>query len=358
MPWRVTTFLPRRARAGDHDAQRVGGGRDLGSEVPALSTEVEGERGGGGAAAHDRGDILGRRVVAKREGVAADAGARGFAHVQRRGDRDGGVKGVASRSQDAEARLEARVCEDATMPRVAIVGPRRPLNSIAVALSPHDFDPCPAMTASRCPSHRLRFFITSGENLMLDRTACPVTIPRDLGREEQALQTIMAAMTGGPIEVSAGLKRAISVDVTNKDDMLEIMPLGAGSEVGRSCVLASHKNKTVMFDRGVHPGYAGIASLPLPYFDEVDLSTVDAMLITHFHLDHCAAVPFVVGRTNFKGRILMTHPTKAIFAMLMNDFVKLKQGDNSEAPSARRTCRSACGASRSSTFTRRWTSTA
>ena len=140
----------------------------------------------------------------------------------------------------------------------------------------------------------------------------------------------MAAMTGGPIEVSAGLKRAISVDVTNKDDMLEIMPLGAGSEVGRSCVLASYKNKTVMFDCGVPPGSAGLAALP--YFDEVDLSTVDAMLITHFHLDHCAAVPFVVGRTNFKGRILMTHPTKAIFAMLMNDFVKLnKQGDNSEA---------------------------
>ena len=35
-------------------------------------------------------------------------------------------------------------------------------------------------------------------------------------------------MAGGPIEVSAGLKRAISVDATNKDDMLEIMPLGAG----------------------------------------------------------------------------------------------------------------------------------
>ena len=137
-------------------------------------------------------------------------------------------------------------------------------------------------------------------------------------------------VAGGPIEVSAGLKRAISVDVTNKDDMLEIMPLGAGSEVGRSCVLASYRNKTVMFDCGVHPGYAGIASLP--YFDEVDLSTVDAMLITHFHLDHCAAVPFVVGRTNFKGRILMTHPTKAIFAMLMQDFVKLnKQSENSEA---------------------------
>ena len=95
--------------------------------------------------------------------------------------------------------------------------------------------------------------------------------------------------------------------------MLEIMPLGAGSEVGRSCVLAKYKGKSVMFDCGVHPGYAGIASLP--YFDEVDLSTVDCMLVTHFHLDHCAAVPFVVGHTNFRGRILMTHPTKAIFSL-------------------------------------------
>ena len=124
---------------------------------------------------------------------------------------------------------------------------------------------------------------------------------------------------------SAGTKRSIDVVVgggppdganatsAGKDDMLQIIPLGAGSEVGRSCIVASYKGKSVMFDCGVHPGYAGIASLP--YFDEVDLSTVDALLVTHFHLDHCAAVPFLVGHTNFKGRILMTHPTKAIYNM-------------------------------------------
>ena len=137
-----------------------------------------------------------------------------------------------------------------------------------------------------------------------------------------------ADMAAPPIEISAGMKRSIAATgaPTEGDDMLEIMPLGAGSEVGRSCVLAKYKGKSVMFDCGVHPGYAGIASLP--YFDEVDLSTVDCMLVTHFHLDHCAAVPFVVGHTNFRGRILMTHPTKAIFSMLMTDFVKLnKQGD-------------------------------
>ena len=133
-----------------------------------------------------------------------------------------------------------------------------------------------------------------------------------------------------PIHATAGVKRNIDSATGGGgpgDDVLEIMPLGAGSEVGRSCHICSYKGKSVMFDCGVHPGYAGIASLP--YFDEVDLSTVDALLVTHFHLDHCAAVPFLVGHTTFKGRILMTHPTKAIYNMLMSDFVKLNKSMDS-----------------------------
>ena len=113
------------------------------------------------------------------------------------------------------------------------------------------------------------------------------------------------------------------------EDMLEIMPLGAGSEVGRSCVLAKYKNKSVMFDCGVHPGYSGIASLP--YFDEVDLSTIDAMLVTHFHLDHCAAVPFVVGHTNFRGRIFHDPPHESHLRHAHVRFVKLNKGADSEA---------------------------
>ena len=55
-----------------------------------------------------------------------------------------------------------------------------------------------------------------------------------------------------------------------------------------------------MLDCGIHPGYQGLASLP--FFDEIDLDTVDIMLVTHFHLDHSAALPYVVGHTNFKVR--------------------------------------------------------
>jgi cleavage and polyadenylation specificity factor subunit 3 len=55
-----------------------------------------------------------------------------------------------------------------------------------------------------------------------------------------------------------------------------------------------------MFDCGIHPGFSGLASLP--FLDEVDLDTIDVALITHFHLDHCAAVPYLIGKTNFKVR--------------------------------------------------------
>ena len=113
-------------------------------------------------------------------------------------------------------------------------------------------------------------------------------------------------------------------------ELLELIPLGAGSEVGRSCVVASFfgGKKNVMFDCGIHPGFSGLSSLP--YFDEIDLSAIDVLLVTHFHLDHCAAVPFLVNRTNFKGRVFMTHATKAIFHMLMSDFVRLSKPDEKD----------------------------
>lgn len=109
-------------------------------------------------------------------------------------------------------------------------------------------------------------------------------------------------------------------------DNVEIIPLGAGQEVGRSCIIVKYLDKRIMMDCGIHPGFSGHASLP--FLDQVNLAEIDVMLITHFHLDHCAAVPFVVGHTNFKGRIFMTHPTKAIAHTLLKDFVKLSKSQN------------------------------
>ncbi|KAI0043657.1 Metallo-hydrolase/oxidoreductase [Auriscalpium vulgare] len=105
---------------------------------------------------------------------------------------------------------------------------------------------------------------------------------------------------------------------------LSITLLGAGQEVGRSCCVLQYRDITIVLDTGVHPAHSGMASLP--FVDELDWSTVDAILITHFHLDHAAALTYITEKTNFrdgKGKVYMTHPTKALHKFMMQDFVRM-----------------------------------
>lgn len=104
------------------------------------------------------------------------------------------------------------------------------------------------------------------------------------------------------------------------DDMY-IMPIGAGNEVGRSCIFLSLKGKRILLDCGIHPGYQGISALP--FFDEIDPAEIDLVLVTHYHLDHIASLPFFLERTGFHGKVYMTHPTKAIYKWLLMDYVKV-----------------------------------
>ncbi|KAL5789664.1 hypothetical protein ACOSQ2_004552 [Xanthoceras sorbifolium] len=119
------------------------------------------------------------------------------------------------------------------------------------------------------------------------------------------------------------LKRRDAPPVSREGDQLTITPLGAGNEVGRSCVYMSYKGKTILFDCGIHPAYSGMAALP--YFDEIDPSIIDVLLITHFHLDHAASLPYFLEKTTFKGRVFMTHATKAIYKLLLTDYVKVSK---------------------------------
>lgn len=53
-----------------------------------------------------------------------------------------------------------------------------------------------------------------------------------------------------------------------------------------------------MFDCGIHPGFSGPAQLPsIESLDDLLGGSmekgVDVILITHFHLDHCAALPYL-----------------------------------------------------------------
>lgn len=120
-----------------------------------------------------------------------------------------------------------------------------------------------------------------------------------------------------PIVVDAGTESAIEVE----EDILRLRPLGAGQEVGRSCIYMEFKGKKIVLDMGIHPGLNGMDSLP--FVDLIDPEEIDLLLISHFHLDHCGALPWFLTKTTFKGRCFMTHATKAIYRWLLADCIKV-----------------------------------
>ena len=68
---------------------------------------------------------------------------------------------------------------------------------------------------------------------------------------------------------------------------IKITPLGAGQDVGRSCVIVELNNKKIMFDCGMHMGYHD--SRRFPDFSLISKTGnmtkhIDAVVITHFHL--------------------------------------------------------------------------
>ncbi|XP_044318387.1 cleavage and polyadenylation specificity factor subunit 3-I [Triticum aestivum] len=93
--------------------------------------------------------------------------------------------------------------------------------------------------------------------------------------------------------------------------------------VYHSAIFGNFKGRTVLFDCGIHPAYSDMAALP--YSDEIDPSTIDVLLVTHFHLDHAASLPYFLEKTTFKGRVFMTHATKAIYRLLLSDYVKVSK---------------------------------
>ncbi|KAK9372057.1 beta-lactamase-like protein, partial [Lipomyces chichibuensis] len=124
-------------------------------------------------------------------------------------------------------------------------------------------------------------------------------------------------------------RQAADFEPVDQSDYLEFVALGGGNEVGRSCHIINYRGKTVMLDAGVHPALNGLSALP--FYDDYDLSTVDILLISHFHLDHAASLPYVMTHTDFKGRVFMTHPTKAIYRWLLSDYVRVSAISSNDA---------------------------
>ncbi|CAJ0930145.1 unnamed protein product, partial [Mesorhabditis belari] len=108
---------------------------------------------------------------------------------------------------------------------------------------------------------------------------------------------------------------------------IKIVPLGAGQDVGRSCILVSIGGRNVMLDCGMHMGYQDKRRFPdFSYISGGGRLTnyLSCVIISHFHLDHCGSLPHMSEVVGYDGPIYMTYPTKAIAPTLLEDYRKVQ----------------------------------
>ena len=106
---------------------------------------------------------------------------------------------------------------------------------------------------------------------------------------------------------------------------LSLSFLGAAGTVTGSKYLIESDSLRIMVDCGLFQGFKQLRErnwAPLP----VQPSSLDAVLLTHAHLDHSGYLPLLV-RNGYSGPILSTHATRELCRLLLPDSGHLMEAD-------------------------------
>ncbi|HSL14444.1 MAG TPA: beta-CASP ribonuclease aCPSF1 [Nitrososphaeraceae archaeon] len=101
-----------------------------------------------------------------------------------------------------------------------------------------------------------------------------------------------------------------------------IVTLGGFGEIGRSCLLVVTKESKILLDCGINT----LDEKAVNYFPRFDmtgftLDEIDAVIITHAHIDHIGFLPFLY-KYGYRGPVYCTEPTLPLMILLFLDYHK------------------------------------
>ena len=118
----------------------------------------------------------------------------------------------------------------------------------------------------------------------------------------------------------------------DRDQWLRVTTLGCCRQVGRAAFLLTTPQSKVLIDCGESPGATGAASSPYLHVPEIyPFSTLDAVVLTHAHLDHTAYVPLLY-RYGYNGPVYTTPATRDLAAMLQLDYLDVNNKEDKAPP--------------------------
>jgi uncharacterized protein len=105
------------------------------------------------------------------------------------------------------------------------------------------------------------------------------------------------------------------------EEWVRVSFLGGGRQVGRSCILLQTPQSKVLMDCGIDAAANKITDkFPFLNIPEFNISEVDAIILSHAHLDHSGLMPYLF-KMGYRGPIYGTAPTRDTASLLALDFI-------------------------------------
>jgi KH/beta-lactamase-domain protein len=113
-----------------------------------------------------------------------------------------------------------------------------------------------------------------------------------------------------------------------KNEWVRVSFLGGARQVGRSCLFLQTPESRVLLDCGVNVASEEDA---FPYLEapEFNIQDLDAVIVSHSHLDHAGFVPWLF-KMGFRGPVYCTEPTRDVMSLLSLDYVKIMRSEGKE----------------------------
>ncbi|MEW6329317.1 MAG: beta-CASP ribonuclease aCPSF1 [Candidatus Micrarchaeota archaeon] len=108
-----------------------------------------------------------------------------------------------------------------------------------------------------------------------------------------------------------------------KSDWVKVTALGGFKEVGRTCILVQTPNDKILIDCGIN-AETNEPSKSFPYLNAMNLALdeLDAVIVTHAHLDHSGFIPYLYAY-GYDGPVYCTPPTRDTMVLLQFDYLDI-----------------------------------
>jgi KH/beta-lactamase-domain protein len=161
---------------------------------------------------------------------------------------------------------------------------------------------------------------------VVEKTGWRLRIRKATANQSQTIQTINYNLKISSSERSKHLKQVgeeIFRPKLSEEAEVSLLTLGGFSQVGRSCMLLTTHESKILIDCGVNPGTKN-AQEAYPRLDwtNITLDELDAIVISHAHLDHTGFLP-VLFKYGFKGPVYCSEPTLPMMNLIQLDAIKV-----------------------------------